>query len=216
MRGWQTAHTPECALTLADASLQQLLKLKGHTGPVMHSAFSPDGHTIVTASADGTARVWKAADGQLLVTLGSASSENSAFRAEFSPDGQRIVTAGEDPAARVWNATNGQLHSCVSITLSGARATLFGHPIGSRLPSGVASPAIFRTTRPGSVWAASECRRAGNPREAQPAVSGGQKPFQPTREGVSWGANSTSLAYILMRRPVRVALHGLALLGEGS
>jgi hypothetical protein len=39
IRGWQTAHTPECGLTVADASSQLLLKLKGHTGLVMHSAF---------------------------------------------------------------------------------------------------------------------------------------------------------------------------------
>ena len=35
----------------------------------------------------------------------------------------------------------------------------------------------------------------------------------PQREGVTWGANSASMAFILLREPVRVALHALALLG---
>ena len=35
----------------------------------------------------------------------------------------------------------------------------------------------------------------------------------PSREGVSWGQDAAAMAYILMRRPVRVALHGRALLG---
>jgi hypothetical protein len=33
------------------------------------------------------------------------------------------------------------------------------------------------------------------------------------REGVTWGANAASMAFILLREPVRVALHALALLG---
>ena len=35
----------------------------------------------------------------------------------------------------------------------------------------------------------------------------------PSREAVAWGQDAAAMAYILMRRPVRVALHGRALLG---
>jgi hypothetical protein len=35
----------------------------------------------------------------------------------------------------------------------------------------------------------------------------------PSREGVTWGQDAAAMAYILMRRPVRVAMHGQALLG---
>jgi hypothetical protein len=35
----------------------------------------------------------------------------------------------------------------------------------------------------------------------------------PQREGVTWGADAASMAFILLREPVRVALHALALLG---
>lgn len=38
-------------------------------------------------------------------------------------------------------------------------------------------------------------------------------PPTPANETIAWSANSAALAYIVIRRPVRVAMHGLALLG---
>ena len=45
----------------------------------------------------------------------------------------------------------------------------------------------------------------------------GAAPPTPTSETVAWSQSSSALAYILMRRPVRIALHGRALIpGEGA
>ncbi|HEX4966555.1 MAG TPA: WD40 repeat domain-containing protein [Thermoanaerobaculia bacterium] len=49
----------ELARQVAALSLPMLV-LRGHTGAVDDVSFSPDGSRIATASADGTARVWKA------------------------------------------------------------------------------------------------------------------------------------------------------------
>ena len=69
----------------------------------MYSAsFSPDGTRVVTASQDGTAKVWDAKTGTEALTLkGHTGWVGSA---SFSPDGTRIVTAGGDRTARVWDA----------------------------------------------------------------------------------------------------------------
>ena len=47
----------------------ELKALRGHTGPILAVAYSPDGRQIVTASADRTAKVWDAASATALLTL---------------------------------------------------------------------------------------------------------------------------------------------------
>jgi WD40 repeat protein len=80
------------------------VKLEGHTGDINSVAFSPDGRFVVTASADGTARVWDAATGKTVAELrGHSKSVNTA---SFSPDGKFIVTASDDATVRLWDANN--------------------------------------------------------------------------------------------------------------
>ena len=82
------------------------LRLVGHEGAVSSSCFSPDGARIVTASGDGTARLWDAATGQEILAV--RGHEGGVSSASFSPDGARIATASDDGTARLWNATTGQ------------------------------------------------------------------------------------------------------------
>jgi hypothetical protein len=80
--------------------------LRGHTDRVNSVAYSPDGQWIVTASLDGTARVWDVqSKQQKMVLQGHTGWVTSAA---YSPDGRWIVTAGEDGTARVWDAGSGQ------------------------------------------------------------------------------------------------------------
>jgi WD40 repeat protein len=68
---------------------------------VWSAAFSPDGTRVVTASVDGTARVWDAATGQPVTR--PLAHQARVLSAAFSPDGTRVVTASEDRTARVWD-----------------------------------------------------------------------------------------------------------------
>ena len=64
---------------------------------IHHVAFSPDGTYIVTASDDGTVRVWDANVGKLHVEL---KSRRGALRwAEFDPTSKLVVSAGGDSVA---------------------------------------------------------------------------------------------------------------------
>ena len=78
------------------------VELTGHTGVVVTAEFSPDGDRVLTASADGTARVWSATGDDEPVVL--SGHEAPLHRAVFSPDGEWVLTASEDRTARMWRA----------------------------------------------------------------------------------------------------------------
>ena len=72
------------------------------------AVFSPDGKQILTASNDGTARIWSVSTGKQLQEMSEPSGEelNTAW---FSPDGKQVVTASEDGTTRIWSAGTGNL-----------------------------------------------------------------------------------------------------------
>ena len=82
--------------------------LRGHTRDVYDAKFSPDGTLVVTASQDGTARVWDVSTGQLRKELKAPTGESdegtpSVVRvAEFSHGEKLLMTAGGDGIVRVW------------------------------------------------------------------------------------------------------------------
>jgi tetratricopeptide (TPR) repeat protein len=82
-----------------------VIELKGHTLPVEHIAFSPDGTRIVTAGEESTAKVWDVRTGAHLFDLGGPSPMTSVA---YGPDGTRIYTGGIDLPGRIWNATTGK------------------------------------------------------------------------------------------------------------
>ena len=72
-------------------------------GPVRTASFSPDGRLVLTASDDGSARIWRA-DGVLLHTL---KQRGPVTTASFNPDGSLALTAGADHTARIWRVASG-------------------------------------------------------------------------------------------------------------
>jgi WD40 repeat protein len=69
------------------------------------AAFSPDGRRVVTASRDGTARVWDAATGHPVIR--PLLHGGKVWSTVFSPDGRRVLTVNEG-TARVWDAATGR------------------------------------------------------------------------------------------------------------
>ncbi|MDA0159993.1 TIR domain-containing protein [Solirubrobacter ginsenosidimutans] len=113
-RGAETPRTRD-ALRRALASPARL-DLRGHRQAIVTIDSTRDGRRIVTASEDGTARIWDAATGRSLHVLSGHDGFLNAAR--FSPDGRLVATVGgDDDTIRLWDSSTGaELHTLTGHT----------------------------------------------------------------------------------------------------
>jgi predicted Ser/Thr protein kinase len=98
---------PDNTVRLWEVATGRSIVMKGHKNRVNYVAFSPDGTRILSASFDQTARLWRAADGQLLKTL--QGHRGQVFAAAFDPSGMHVVTASGDQTLHLWDGQTGEL-----------------------------------------------------------------------------------------------------------
>jgi WD40 repeat protein len=78
----------------------------GHTSKVFSAAFSPDGQTVATGSADQTVRLWDVATLKERAVL--KGHTNAVWSVAFSPDGKIVASAGDDRSVKLWDAATQQ------------------------------------------------------------------------------------------------------------
>jgi WD40 repeat protein len=97
--------TSEAQDVLRESLLRARLRfsLPGHSGIVTGLAYSPDGQLIATTSADGTARIWDASTGALVMVL---DAKSAVAKPQFSPD-SKLLMLEEHDSRSVWELTGG-------------------------------------------------------------------------------------------------------------
>jgi len=96
------------AAVIDAASGRTVVSLVGHTATVFDAGFDPTGTLVVTASADGSARIWDALTGVPLVELRASAGAGAVYSATFGPDGTRVLTGHDDGTVIVWDGTTGE------------------------------------------------------------------------------------------------------------
>ncbi len=114
--------------------------LRGHTGPVIAVACSPDGKWIASGSVDRTIMIWNAITGKELHTL--VGHSDRIHSVAFSLDSQQLVSASADHILSVWDVKTGEeLVQISDATLKAGSDTFvqfwkpFGGEIDSNLPT---------------------------------------------------------------------------------
>ena len=86
----------------ASGALADPVVLRGHDDVVHTAAFSPDGRTLLTSSADATDRLWDVTDPGRPAPLAVLSHPGAPGSAQFAAGGRALVTAA-DHRIRVWD-----------------------------------------------------------------------------------------------------------------
>ncbi|GAB2736387.1 hypothetical protein [Streptomyces bullii] len=101
--------------------------LRGHTGAVYLTSFSPDGRLLATASYDRTVRLWDVSDRTRPKPLGAPLTGPTSWvsSAVFSPDGRTLAAAGDDGTIRLWDVRDPGRPSPIGTPLAGHQGTIY-------------------------------------------------------------------------------------------
>jgi WD40 repeat protein/tRNA A-37 threonylcarbamoyl transferase component Bud32 len=81
----------------------EIMTIRGHAGPIVSIAFSPESERLSSCGFDGTIKVWDVATGENTRTL--YGHQGPVSYVAFTPNGDQLVSGGCDGTIKVWDTT---------------------------------------------------------------------------------------------------------------
>ena len=88
--------------------------LRGHTDYVLTVAFSPDGQTLASGSADGTVQIWDTRSGNIKHTLTAHTDWVNSVAFNPNSDGWTLASGGADGKIHLWDEKTGKQHTLIA------------------------------------------------------------------------------------------------------
>ncbi len=92
-------------ITIMDTSGKVVRTIPSGQGTLSSLAFSPNGMTLASASADATIKLWRVRDGSCLYTL--TGHRQGVTSVAFAPDGQTLASSSDDQTIKLWSVGDG-------------------------------------------------------------------------------------------------------------
>ncbi|MED7952152.1 nSTAND1 domain-containing NTPase [Streptomyces sp. BE303] len=140
LEGYRAARTTEARGSLLSAyGAYTSRQFAGHGSAVLAVAYSPDGRTLATGSADHTVKLWDTATHRMLATLTGHGS--TVMTVAFSPDGRTLASAGADRTVRLWDVSSGRTKGVLTGHTDSVRSVAY-LPDGHTLVTGGADRTV--------------------------------------------------------------------------
>jgi WD40 repeat protein len=118
---------------------EQTAQVGAHARPVVSLAFNPAGNQVLSASLDGTVKVFAV---PVAAGKGVFSHAGAVTSAALSPDGTRLLTGCADKQVRAWNLTTAQVERTWTGPTLGVQAVAWA-PKGDRVAAGGEDKSLF-------------------------------------------------------------------------
>ncbi|KAG0336900.1 hypothetical protein BG004_007864, partial [Podila humilis] len=80
-----------------------------HKAGINSIQYAPTGSLFITASQDGSIKVWDAVSGKVVRTIDNAHSGKGVTNATISKNGRYILSGGFDSVGKLWDIASGKL-----------------------------------------------------------------------------------------------------------
>ncbi|KAG0286594.1 hypothetical protein BGZ98_005023, partial [Dissophora globulifera] len=103
------AATVDTTSTAAGTASSQQQQQGPHRAGINHIEYAPTGSVFITASQDGSIKVWDAISGKVVRTIEHAHSGKGVTTATISKNGKYILSGGLDSVGKLWDLGSGKM-----------------------------------------------------------------------------------------------------------